>query len=406
MLAVLPFPALARPGFVSSCSFGSSFSMAGSPRVPASTVRVELPTLASAWAVVTCSRHRSSPAVNKKLIRSELTAYLAQWPCAVARAFLWAEQLGLHVPVDFSVRESRGADASDVVCPAVRSLCVALEVAAAPHAASPSPVYFSSTLDAVMDDVLALTLKLRRADALACPLPPEGGAGARASLPRGVASALGALSTLFRLPDASGVTGLAVVVWQPVFGTLSMFVGRSFWEYGGPPWRVLFLRLDDAASVPFLPLWANSDVDLQCALSLAAHLQVPCGLRCSYRLALDPDAAPVTADCHLGALLGHAHPRHCPRVPCMSWTGAFEEDTGPLAPLMLLSAPDENVPRFEDVRGPRPPNLARQAERTFLRTDSPRPVDIPPPKKKHRLNPARRRRAQRDPPQRTPLSPP
>ena len=320
--------------------------MAGSSRVPAATVQVELPTHSSAWAVVTCSCHRSSPALNKKLIRSELTSYLAQWPCAVARAFLWAEQLGLHVPVDFSVREPPNAGGSGVVCPAVRSLCVALEAAASPHAASPSPVYFTSTLAAVMEDVSALTRELRRSDALACPLPSEGGAVARASLPRGVASALSSLSALFRLPDAPGLTGLTVVVWQPVFGALSMFVGRTFWEYGGPPWRVLFLRLDDAASVPFLPLWANPAEDLQRALSLAAYLQVPFGLRCSYQLASSADPEDAASDRHLGPLLGRVRPRHRPRFPCLSWTGALEEDAGPLAPLMLLSEPDELVPRM------------------------------------------------------------
>ena len=229
---------------------------------------------------------------------------------------------------------------------------------------------------------------------------------APATGPRGVAAALRSLSALFRLPAATSRSGLAVVVWQPVFGMLSLFVGRRFFDYGGPPWRVLFLRLDDAASVPFLPLWANPNVDLQWALSLATHLQVPFGLRCSYRLAPTPNASSGTSDCHLGPLLGHVRPRHCPRVPCMSWAGALEEDAGPLAPLMLLSAPDEKVPPFVDIRGPRPPVPGRQIDLAVLGADSPRSPDLPPPKKRHRLTPARRQRVRRDPPLRTPLSPP
>ena len=360
--------------------------MDGPSRVPAYMVRVGLPTPAPAWAVVSCTPGHGTLDAREHVLQSALASYVAQWPCAVARAFLWAEQLGLHVPVDFSVRASRGADCGGPVSPAVRSLCVALEVAAATHDSSPSPVCSQSLLAAVVQDVSALTRDLRRADAMACPLPMEDGATAPATGPRGVAAAIRSLSAIFRMPAPTSRSGLAVVVWQPAFGILSMFVGRMFFEYGGPPWRVLFLRLDDAASVPFLPLWANPSEDLQRALSLATHLQVPFGLRCSYRLASSADASGCTPDCHLGPLLGRVRPRRGPRFPCVSWAGALEEDAGPLAPLMLLSSPDELVPRL-------PPPLApgRRGHLPMVDWGPPRARSRAPPKKRPRWGSAQRR---------------
>ena len=302
--------------------------MASHARVPHTAVQVALPAGNAAWTPLPPA-YCPSPAA--------WTVYLAQWPRAVGRALLWTERLGLAIPHEFSVHEDGGPDTQGVACPILRSFCRALDAATALDDPPPGPEYLPELRAEVAGEVRHLLGILRRHDALLPPSPAT----------NGVSRTLWALSSLLRLQAAPRLTSLALVIWQPAFGMLSLLVGRTFWEVGGPPWRVLFLRLDDAASAPFLPLRSSRPVDVQQALSLAVHLRVPFGVRCSYVLPAPGESQARWSDPHLGDILPFGMPHRVAPAPCLSWAGEFCEDDGPVAPIMFLSSPaDFSRPPF------------------------------------------------------------